>query len=383
VVGFLNGIDRDKNTRVVRGVSYLVHHTGRRFPRQGPEIQAFFGSLDGLEAPALALEPSLGIPVGDPHGTQTPMLGGFPLLRELGRGPAGVVFKSKHPDLRTDVAVKVFSSVKEPGPKRALGILGVMKAATGAGGPHLVRIDHVGSERGIPFLVMEWVRGGSLADLLRAVQAGQPLPESAIIELGMAAADGLEAVHASGMIHGNLKPENILLPADWEQAPVQLQNAKLTDFGLACLTAPADAPAEPGARSPSPYRAPELCSGASQADERSDIYSLGAVLFHMATGAPPDGGHPEDDERLLSSGRPDLSRGVTDVILQLLAPDPSGRFRHARAVRAALNCVLEAASRTTANPPRPLPESSLDKALRISEHGLNMIAQLKNRKQAT
>jgi hypothetical protein len=376
VVALLNGIDRSKSTRDVRGASYLVHHSGRRIQRSGAEVREFLHLFDALDRPAAAAEPPTAIAAGQGPGMPAGAVGRFTLLREAGRGPAGLVFQSRHADILSEVAVKVFPVPDETARERLLRTLEAVKA-TGGGGPHLVRVLEVGSDGGVVYLVREWVEGGSLAERLRDLRPDQRLAESALLDLAAAAVAGLESLHAAGAMHGNLKPENVLLPADWEQAPLQFQNARLADAGLARLPTTAGRAASPPA--PEPYRAPECGAGAAAGDQRSDLYSLGAVLFHAAAGTAPPGHDPAALAGVLSDRRPDLSRGLADVILQLLCPDPSGRFRRAAAAGAALRAVAGAAL-PPAGQATPARETPLEAALRISEQGVRMIAMLKGQK---
>ena len=262
-------------------------------------------------------------------------------------------------------------------------------------------IHDIGRSQDVVYLSMDWVRGGSLGDLLRSSSGRRPMSEAAIAEVGAAVASAIEAAHVSGLVHGNLKPDNILLPADWELAPVQFQNAQLTDpvpsrwrEFLRCDGVP-----EPPALTA--YPRPESRAARSGSDVRGDLYSLGAVLFHVATGVPPSAEPCAGDEELLRSERADLSGDLTDAIVQMLCPDPAGRFHRPAAVRAVLERVLRSATpgRDDARPravgfaavatgdaadsivrhavQAAASDRALDAAMRLAEHGVQLVQQLK------
>lgn len=373
-IALLNGIDRDRATRVVRGVNYLVHQNGRRVNRPGAALQEFLRSLDVLDSSAAAPEPVAGLPIGDYHGASASVLGGFPLLREHRRGPRGVVFRSRHSD--RDVTVKIFTPGTESEAEYFLQILAESRTVACAGAAHLVEIVATGREQGAVFAVTEWVHGGSLGDLLRAANGQPRMSQSAMIELGTAVALGLGAVHERGVVHGNLKPDNVLLPADWEQAPVQFQNAKLADIGFPPL---ADSGADVATWRP--YRAPEVRSAAARADERSDLFALGAVLFHAATGLPPTPTDSSGNEGLLRSRRDRLSDTFVDVVLQLLCPDPAGRFQRAVAVANALGAG-EGSGGDSRPAGAPVAGTAVETAIRITEHNVRLLQQLQRQRSA-
>jgi serine/threonine-protein kinase len=179
---------------------------------------------------------------------------------------------------------------------------------------------------------MEFLSGGTLRDLMRA--RGR-LDEGTAASLAMSIADGLEAAHVRGVLHRDLKPDNILLDAEGRP--------KLGDFGIARIAA-ATALTRTGEVLGSPqYLAPEQMTG-DVVDERVDVYGLGVILYEMLSGAQPTGGSTASEivsRRLRSNPRPlrrlaPVSKPMEAVVMRALARDPARRFARARVLRAAL-----------------------------------------------
>ena len=203
-------------------------------------------------------------------------LGRYELLAEIGRGGMGVVYRARQPGLGREVAVKVLAS----GPFAARGFVERLRTEAAVLGrlhhPGVVTVHEVGVADGQPFLVMELVPGGSLADRV----AERPLPPAAAAELMFQVALAIEHAHAAGVWHRDLKPGNILLDAEGRP--------RVTDFGLAKLaetdsglTLSGQALGTPG------YLAPEQVDSSLHAPGPwTDVYALGAVLYHLLTGRP-------------------------------------------------------------------------------------------------
>jgi diguanylate cyclase (GGDEF)-like protein len=187
--------------------------------------------------------------------------------------------------------------------------------------PTLPRVHEVGTAEGLPYLVMDLIAGRPLASVLHA----GPLSEDEVRRVGAQVAEALAAAHRVGLVHRDIKPDNIMLQPDGE--------ARLIDFGLAAMTAEHATDTVVGTLA---YAAPEQSGTLKRVvDGRSDLYSLGVVLFECATGRPPfvsnDVGEllrmhasvPAPDVRTL---RPGLSAGLAEVITTLLAKDPDDRY---------------------------------------------------------
>jgi serine/threonine-protein kinase len=208
------------------------------------------------------------------------------------------------------------------------------QAAASIGHPHIVSVFDTGSDDGVHYIVMEYVEGRTLAEFLAG--GGRILPDRAI-DIAMDVCRALEAAHAQGVIHRDIKPGNIMLNPRGE--------VKVTDFGIARVTTTADTVAQTAAiLGTASYLSPEQAQGLP-VDGRSDIYSLGCVLFEMVTGRPPFLGdspvavaskqvleQPVPPSKLNSDVTPDLDA----VILRALAKNPANRYQSAEEMRADL-----------------------------------------------
>jgi serine/threonine-protein kinase len=208
------------------------------------------------------------------------------------------------------------------------------QAAASIGHPHIVSVFDTGSDDGVHFIVMEYVEGRTLAEILAG--GGRILPDRAI-DIAMDVCGALEAAHAQGVIHRDIKPGNIMLNLRGE--------VKVTDFGIARVTTTADTVAQTAAiLGTASYLSPEQAQG-QPVDGRSDIYSLGCVLYEMVTGRPPFLGdspvavaskqvleQPTPPSRL----NPDVTADLDAVILRALAKNPANRYQSAEEMHADL-----------------------------------------------
>lgn len=197
---------------------------------------------------------------------------GYDVLERIASGGMGVVFKAHDPALNRIVAIKVLAPVLAASESARRRFLREARAAAAVTHEHVVAIHAVGEHRGLPFLVMQFIAGSSLEARL---QQG-PLALAEILRIGHQTAQGLAAAHAQGLTHRDVKPGNILLENGVERV-------KLTDFGLARA---ADEPGvtRPGVLAGTPeFMSPEQARG-ERVDPRSDLFSLGCVLYGMATG---------------------------------------------------------------------------------------------------
>ena len=217
------------------------------------------------------------VPISDEN-----MLGPYRLLRRLGEGGMGIVYLAEDSTLGRQVAIKVLRKHDGEGHREAARVRRFLREARSAARlnhPHVVTIHAVGEQAGAPYLVMEYVAGGSLSELLR--REG-PLPWRAAAGALRDACLGLAAAHAAGIVHRDVKPANLMRAPDGR--------VKLVDFGLARLGADTDGELTfPGAFMGSPsYASPEqIANGAARIDGRSDLYSLAATAHALLTGAPP------------------------------------------------------------------------------------------------
>jgi Leucine-rich repeat (LRR) protein len=268
-------------------------------------------------------------------------LGPYRVLKVLGQGGMGVVFLAQDPQLRRLVALKAMLPEFAVEPTARRRFLREARAAAGLKHDHIVAIHHVGEERGAPFFVMELLEGESLLQRLRR----SPLPVGEVLRIGREVADGLAAAHAGGVIHRDIKPANIWLEG-------QGGRAIILDFGLARTTLLKETRLSlDGQIMGTPaYMAPEQIATAP-VDFRCDLYSLGVVLFEMATGRPPfvdreitallmavvERAPPEP--RTLN---PALSAELSAYILRLMDKDPADRPANAQTVAAELAALATA-----------------------------------------
>ncbi|HET9248975.1 MAG TPA: Stk1 family PASTA domain-containing Ser/Thr kinase [Actinomycetota bacterium] len=262
-------------------------------------------------------------------------LGGrYRVERELGRGGMAKVFLGTDTVLGRPVAVKVLAPQFVDDEGFVQRFRREAQAAASIQHPHIVSVFDTGSDDGVHFIVMEYVEGRTLAEILAG--GGRILPDRAI-DIAMDACRALEAAHARGVIHRDIKPGNIMLDARGD--------VKVTDFGIARVTTTADTVAQTAAiLGTASYLSPEQAQG-QPVDGRSDIYSLACVVYEMVTGRPPFLGdspvavaskqvleQPTPPSRL----NPDVTADLDAVILRGLAKNPANRYQSAEEMRADL-----------------------------------------------
>ncbi len=270
---------------------------------------------------------------------------GYVVLAELGRGAMGVVYRARQLKLDRNVALKMIRSPLV-GREERIRFRQEAESAAAIKHPGIVAIYDVGVVGEWPYLAMELVTGGSLADHLR----DHPLPPEQVARLMQRVAEAVDAAHRHGVIHRDLKPANIMLEEDG--------TPRLTDFGLAKRLWRDDASSEPGTLTQSNqmigtpcYMAPEQASGQSRrVGPAADVYAIGAILYEALTGVTPfRGGSPiELVEQILYAEpiavrrlRPQVPRDLETITLKCLQKRPDRRYDSAAAVAADLGLYLE------------------------------------------
>jgi hypothetical protein len=253
----------------------------------------------------------------------------FRIVRELGRGGMGVIYLAEHRVMDKPVALKVISPAVLDNPTAVARFLAEVRAAGRLDHQNIARAYDADRAGDLHFLVMEYIEGISLAQLLE--QRG-PLPIPNACHYVRQAALGLHHAFEQDMVHRDVKPQNLML------TPRGL--VKVLDFGLARLRGERHESTrltqmESFMGTPE-YVAPEQATDARKADTRSDIYSLGCTLYALLTGRPPFVGdtvvqvvlaHVENQPRPLHERRPDVPRELSAVVAKMLAKDPAKRYQ--------------------------------------------------------
>ena len=265
------------------------------------------------------------------------VLAGQRIEAVAGRGGMGVVYRARDIDLDRVVAVKVIAPglADDPGFRRRF--IAESRIAASLDHPNVIPIYRAGEEEGVLFQVMRFVDG---SDLRRVLADAGPLAADRAVRILTQVASALDGAHAGGLVHRDVKPANILLGAK--------DHVYLTDFGLSKRTAGADDTRTAQLVGTVNYVAPEQIRG-QPLDARADVYALGAVLFQMLTGRvpfPADSdeakmwAHLSEKPPAASEVRPELPRGLDDVIRHAMAKDARDRFPTAGELAAAASAAL-------------------------------------------
>jgi serine/threonine-protein kinase len=266
------------------------------------------------------------------------ILGGrYRVERELGRGGMAKVYKGEDTVLGRTVAIKVLAPQFADDPNFVTRFRREAQAAARISNQTIVSVFDTGSDDGVHFIVMEYVEGRTLAEYLAG--GGRIMPERSI-DVAIEVCRALEAAHAQGVIHRDIKPGNIMLDSRGD--------VKVTDFGIARVVSTAETVAQTAAiLGTASYLSPEQAQG-QPVDGRTDIYSLGCVLFEMLTGRAPFQGdspvavaskHVLEQPVSPSKLNRDVSPDLDAVVLRALAKNPANRYQSAEEFRADLERV--------------------------------------------
>jgi serine/threonine-protein kinase len=262
-------------------------------------------------------------------------IGNYVVQKKVGEGGMGVVYLAEHPRIHRRVAIKVLLPQYAQNPQVVSRFFNEAKAANEIRNEHIVDILDFGElPDGAPYIIMEWLDGRSLGDVLD--KAGK-LPLARAVHIARGIARALSAAHAHGIVHRDLKPDNIFLLERTGDADF----VKVLDFGIAKLVgseqAASDVKTKTGALIGTPsYMSPEQCRGIA-VDQRSDIYSLGVILYRMLTGRLPFEAealgelllqHMTQQPKSLREHEPTLPPSVDAAVLRALEKDPAKRPGH-------------------------------------------------------
>jgi WD40 repeat protein len=298
--------------------------------------------------------PELGPAVAPLSASPPRCVPGFEILGELGRGGMGVVYKARQVRLERVVALKVILHGAHASPERLARFQREAEAVARLQHPNIVQVYEVGEHDGLPWLALEYVPGGSLADRLDG-RSLAPAEAAALVER---LARALSHAHARGIVHRDLKPANVLL-AEHPEAAGQRSNGravtppgaapgleathflpKVADFGLAKQLDAQDGPTQTGAVLGSPsYMAPEQAAGRlREVGPAADIYALGVILYEMLVGRPPFQGDSRQDtlHQVVTEEpvpprrlRPKLARDLETICLKCLQKEARRRYASA------------------------------------------------------
>ncbi len=268
-------------------------------------------------------------------------LGRYRLKVRVGAGGMGEVWMAWDDSGRRDVALKALVASATDQAGAVARFEREARAAASLTSRHTVRVfDYGASDDGVRYLAMELLYGRNLADIV--VREG-PMPPSRAVHLIRQACESLREAHSRGIVHRDIKPENLFVTTEQGERDF----LKVVDFGIAKVSSQADDATltQPGWVGGTPaYMAPEVCAGLP-ADPRSDLYSLGAVLFYVLTGSPPFEGanagalmaaHVNQTPAAPSSRRSSIDPALDRVVLRCLAKQASARFQSAQELETAL-----------------------------------------------
>jgi len=273
-------------------------------------------------APTAARAAKAAPPSGQPLGEV--IAGRYELHEILGRGGVGVVYRAKDRELGETLAIKLLAGPSSSDPQEVERFKREIITARRITHPNVIRIHEFGMSGSEAFISMELLPGGTLADL---IEKESPIDLRRAAEIAVGICEGLEAAHAQGIVHRDLKPDNVLFDA--------AGNPKLVDFGLARL---ATSTTKTVGFSGTPfYMSPEQADG-SEVTSRSDLYSLGVLLYELFTGKLPFVAdslvriallHANEAPSSPRSVRPDLPTDIDALLLRALQKDPMRRFARA------------------------------------------------------
>jgi WD40 repeat protein/tRNA A-37 threonylcarbamoyl transferase component Bud32 len=322
-----------------------------RFPHLAAEIARQFEVDEALDTtdPAQETRHQTASEGAGTAAPSWPIISGYRIESVLGRGGMGVVYKAMQQSLNRLVALKMLASIDTGRAEELARFRAEAELVAGLQHPNIVQVYEIGEENGQPFLSMEYVAGGSLAQAL----AGKPQPPELAARCIETLAEAMRTAHLQGIVHRDLKPANILLSCarkagdgkDAASTVTALSECvlKITDFGLAKRLHSDSGQTKTGDVLGTPsYMAPEQAAGKTRdIGPAADIYALGAVLYELLTGRPPFAGttvletlqqvqwtEPVSPRRL----QPKVPRDLETICLKCLRKEPRERYESALAL---------------------------------------------------
>ena len=290
-------------------------------------------------------------------------IGQYEIVEKIGVGGMATVYKAYQASINRYVALKILPTQFAHDPNFVKRFTQEAKAIAALEHPHILPVYDFGTQEGMTYMVMRYIEGGTLAGLM-----GQPMSNERIVEIVGNMARALDYAHSQGVVHRDIKPSNILMDKHGE--------ALLTDFGIAKVMQDSGGTQLTGTGSilgTPEYMSPEQAEGVS-VDHRSDLYSLGVVLYELLTGQPPYQAktplavvlmHVKDPLPLPHTINPNVAEPLEQVVLKAMAKDRNQRYQTAAEMEQALKNAfkkIESATPTTSLPaprtqglPKPTP----------------------------
>jgi len=265
-------------------------------------------------------------------------IGPYRVIEQLGSGGMATVYKAYHPALDRYVAIKIMHPAFKANPQFFERFQREARVVARLEHAHIIPVYDFNEHHGEPYLVMRFIEG----DTLKPKMENGPLPPAEILHLIRPVCQALAYAHQQGVLHRDIKPSNIMISQDG--------NVFLSDFGLARMVQAGESTLSQDMMVGTPqYISPEQAQGLSELDGRTDIYSLGVVLFEMLTGQVPFSAdtpfatihdHIYAPLPLPSTINPDIDPAVERTLLKALAKDPADRFATADELLASLESTL-------------------------------------------
>jgi serine/threonine protein kinase len=253
----------------------------------------------------------------------------YEILEKIGEGGMGVLYKARDHKLERFVALKLLPGGSEPSAEAAHRFEQEAEAVSALEHPHIAAMHDRGEFDGKPYVVFEYLPGGSLREKIqRARESGQQIPLDDVLRYGVEIGAGLAHAHRKGVIHRDLKPENVLLTDDG--------SAKVSDFGLALWGDAARITGAGKTLESAAYASPEH-SHQLPIDQRSDIFSFGVLLYELASGEPPFRGEyaaavvydvVNTPTPPLRRSRPETPEALDQILQKATAKEPAERYRN-------------------------------------------------------
>ncbi|MBW2107494.1 MAG: serine/threonine protein kinase [Deltaproteobacteria bacterium] len=284
--------------------------------------------------------------------------GRYEIVQEVGKGAMGVVYRAHDPQIDRTVALKVLRQDRVTSEDLVQRFLKEAKAIGRLSHPNIVTVYDVGHDQGTIYIAMEFLEGTPLNEIIK--QGNVSL--DTIIDLGTQMAGAVDYAHSKGIVHRDIKPTNIIVKADGQ--------VKITDFGIARIEDPsATQQTQAGEILGTPvYMSPEQVMGKT-VDGRSDLYSLGVILYELGTGTRPFGGNnlaaifraiTQDVPADPITVNPSLPQSLSDLVIKSLDKNPEKRFQTGKAMATALKrCIASQGTSEVPAQPEERPRSRM------------------------